>query len=39
MAFCIKNNPRGAAFREALAGIPDMDRDYVQFGSADWFWE
>ena len=39
MAFCIENNPKGAAFRDALARIPDMDRDYVQFGSAHWFWE
>ncbi len=39
MAFCIENNPMGAAFLKALALIPDIDREYVQFGSADWFWE
>jgi hypothetical protein len=22
-----------------LARVPDVDRDYIQFGSADWFWK
>jgi len=39
MAFCLENSPRGHAMRVALAQIPAIDMDYVQFGSADWFWQ
>jgi len=39
VAFCLENSPRGRAARQALARIPEIDADYVQFGSADWFWE
>ncbi len=39
MAFCIDNSPRGWELRESLELIPSLDPDYVQFGSADWFWE
>lgn len=39
MAFCIENSRRGRALREALAQIPRVVPGYVQFGSADWFWE
>ncbi len=37
-AYCIDNNPEGRALYKSLAKIPDIDRDYIQFGSADWFW-
>jgi hypothetical protein len=39
MAFCIENSSDGKAFYKALAKIEEIDRDYIQFGSADWFWE
>jgi hypothetical protein len=39
MAFCLENSPRGRAMHDALAHIPAIDVDYVQFGSADWFWQ
>ena len=39
VAFCLENSPRGRAFRESLELVPSLDPDYVQFGSADWFWE
>ena len=39
VALCLENSPRGRAARRALARIPAIDEDYVQFGSADWFWE
>lgn len=39
MAFCIENSHAGQALREALAEIPRVVPGYVQFGSADWFWE
>jgi hypothetical protein len=39
LALCIENSPAGAALRDALARIPALDEDYLQFGSADWFWE
>jgi len=39
LAWCLENNPRGSALREALARVPAVAPGYVQFGSADWFWE
>ena len=39
VAFCLENSTRGWAFRESLELVPSLDPDYVQFGSADWFWE
>jgi len=26
-------------FCKALQNMQDIDKDYIQFGSADWFWE
>lgn len=39
IAFCLENSPRGMALRESLEGVPAIDPDYVQFGSAGWFCE
>ena len=39
IAFCIDNSPAGRDLYDALAQIPAIDPDYVQFGSAEWFWE
>jgi hypothetical protein len=39
LALCLKNSGPGRALLESLAGISRIDPDYVQFGSADWFWK
>ena len=39
IAFCIQNSVRGRMLLEELRAIADIDLDYVQFGSADWFWK
>ena len=39
IVFCIDNSPAGRAFYNSLAQIPALDPDYVQFGSAEWFWK
>jgi hypothetical protein len=39
VAFCVENSDRGRAFLDTLSRLPAVDPDYVQFGSADWFWE
>jgi hypothetical protein len=39
VAVCIQNNSRG---KEMFADLEDLaadNPDYIQFGSADWFWE
>ena len=39
IVFCVDNNPAGKAFYHSLAQIPALDPEYVQFGSAEWFWK
>jgi len=39
VAFCLENSLQGRALRESLESLALLDPDYVQFGSADWFWE
>ena len=39
IAFCLENSVRGRELRRSLARLTAVDPDYVQFGSADWFWE
>ena len=39
VALCLENCRRGQALRQSLGRLPAVDPDYVQFGSADWFWE
>lgn len=39
LAVCLEDSPPGRTLREALARIPAVDPAYIQFGSADWFWE
>jgi hypothetical protein len=39
IAFCIENSCRGRSLRQSLAEIAASAPDYVQFGSADWFWD
>ena len=38
-AFCLENSPRGRELLGSLAQLPSVDPEYIQFGSADWFWE
>jgi len=39
IALCIDNNEHGMALFRDLKEIPSIDREYIQFGSAEWFWE
>jgi hypothetical protein len=39
LALCIKKGTQGAHLRECLASIREIDVEYVQFGSPDWFWQ
>jgi hypothetical protein len=39
IAVCIANDPSGRKLLESLRQVPRIDPDYVQFGSADWFWK
>ena len=39
MAFCIEDSRRGHLLCQDLRSIARHDPDYIQFGSADWFWE
>ena len=39
IVFCIDNSPVGMAFHNSLAKVPELDPDYIQFGSAEWFWK
>ena len=39
VAFCVEYSDRGRALLDTLSRLPAVDPGYVQFGSADWFWE
>jgi hypothetical protein len=39
IALCIANDPSGRSLLKSLRRVPAIDPDYVQFGSADWFWK
>jgi len=39
IAFCIQNSAKGRALLEEMRAIADVNPDYIQFGSADWFWK
>jgi hypothetical protein len=38
IALCIENNSEGKELLESLRAVTSIDRNYIQFGSADWFW-
>ena len=38
VALCIENSPEGKELLEDLRDIPTADPEYIQFGSAEWFW-
>jgi len=39
LALCIEKGAGGANMRERFAAISEIDEEYVQFGSPDWFWQ
>ena len=39
IALCIENSDLGRALHQELSDIPEIDPDYIQFGSAGWFWK
>ena len=40
IAFCLENSPSGKKFAQQLEKIPPtVDRSFVQFCSAQWFWD
>lgn len=39
IAICIQNNDFGKQLYQDLKKITKIDHKYVQFGSAEWFWE
>lgn len=39
LALCIENSRPGRALLDSLAETSRIDPDYVQLGSADWFWK
>jgi hypothetical protein len=39
VAFCVDAGDRGRALLDRLSLVPEMDPGFVQFGSADWFWD
>ena len=38
IAVCIANDSSGRSLLESLRQVPAIDPEYIQFGSADWFW-
>lgn len=39
IAFCIKNTGPGRELYADILDLVKLDPDYIQFGSASWFWE
>jgi len=39
LALCLENSTAGRALHRSLRNTAATDPEYVQFGSADWFWE
>jgi len=39
VAFCVENNGHGGQLLADLNGLRSIDPQYVQFGSAGWFWD
>jgi hypothetical protein len=39
IAFCIQNSDIGSKLYYDLESVTKIDSDYIQFGSADWFWQ
>jgi hypothetical protein len=39
IALCLANNRQGRSLFAELERVASLDPEYIQFGSADWFWE
>lgn len=39
VALCVENSTAGRALLDDLAGLAAADPDFIQYGSADWFWD
>jgi hypothetical protein len=39
LALCIRDTLPGRGLLDELRGIASANPEYIQFGSADWFWE
>jgi hypothetical protein len=39
IALCIKDSRQGRGLLVKLRKIVDIDKDYIQFGCAEWFWK
>ncbi|MGB2895973.1 MAG: hypothetical protein WBB65_07415 [Anaerolineales bacterium] len=39
IVLCVEDTSQGRKLFKDLGRIPSIDREYIQFGSADWFWE
>lgn len=39
LALCVEDSESGRALLDALAEVPSLDPDNIQFGCAEWFWE
>ena len=39
IALCIENSPKGKGLLEDLRDIAATDPEFIQFGSAEWFWD
>lgn len=39
MVFCLQNNELGRKLFDDLEAIAEIDPTYIQFGSAEWFWQ
>ena len=39
IAFCIQDSPPGKILFKKLSKVPEIDPEYIQFGSASWFWK
>ena len=39
LSLCIENSDSGKVLFHNLRKIPEIDKEYIQFGCAEWFWE
>lgn len=38
LALCVQNSAEGESLLDDLKSIAEIDPDYIQYGSANWFW-
>lgn len=39
LAFCIQNSAKGRTLLEEMKEVAEISPEYIQFGSASWFWD